>query len=92
MYNDNGSINQAVVIDPFNITNLFVNYTLRGSSRLAESKLRLSVNNLFDDHSITGVTPASTRTSAPSPNDILSLMAGRSVSVSFTIGFAPKTP
>ena len=35
MYNDNGSVHQAVPIDPFNITNLFVNYTLRGSSRLS---------------------------------------------------------
>src|SRR5262245_2402630 len=32
MYNDNGSLHQAVAIDPFNITNLFFNYALRGSS------------------------------------------------------------
>ena len=31
-YNDNGSQNQAVPIDPFNITNVFVNYTLKGAS------------------------------------------------------------
>ena len=37
MYNDNGSIHQAIPIDPFNITNLFFNYTLRGSSRLSQS-------------------------------------------------------
>ena len=30
MYNDNGSIHQAIPIDPFNITNLFFNYTLQG--------------------------------------------------------------
>ncbi|HEX6896984.1 MAG TPA: hypothetical protein VF146_17015 [Bryobacteraceae bacterium] len=38
MYNDNsnikaGPINQAVAIDPFNVTNLFLNYTIRGESR-----------------------------------------------------------
>ena len=36
MYNDNGAIHQAVPIDPFNITNLFVNYPLGGSSKLSE--------------------------------------------------------
>ncbi len=30
MYNDNVNLHQAVPIDPFNITNLFFNYTLRG--------------------------------------------------------------
>jgi len=43
---------QAVAIDPFNITNLFFNYTLRGSSRLSQSRVRLAVNNL------TTVTPS----------------------------------
>src|SRR5262249_34330428 len=33
MYNDNGTAHQAVPIDPYNITNLFVNYTLFGSSK-----------------------------------------------------------
>src|SRR6185295_6534768 len=39
LYNDNGGVHQAFTIDPFNITNLFVNYSLRGSSRLSQSKL-----------------------------------------------------
>ena len=38
MFNDNGSIHQAIPIDPFNITNLFFNYTLQGSSRLSQLK------------------------------------------------------
>ena len=89
MFNDNGSIHQAIPIDPFNITNLFVNYTLRGSSKLSQSRIRLAVNNLTDSHAITAVTPASTKSNAPAPGDILTLMAGRSVSVSFTVGFSP---
>jgi iron complex outermembrane receptor protein len=90
MYNDNGSIHSAVAIDPFNITNLFVNYTLRNSSQFAQSRIRFSVNNLFDSRAITGVVPASTRTSLPAPGDVLTLMAARSVSLTFTVGFSPK--
>ena len=89
-YNDNGSKNQAVTIDPFNITNLFVNYTLKKASLLRGTKFRVGVNNLFDKHNILGVTPVSTATSTPQAGDFLTLMAGRSVSVSMTVGFAPR--
>ncbi len=90
MFNDNGSTHEAIAIDPFNITNLFVNYTLRGSSQLAQSKIRFAVNNLFDSHAITAVSPASTRSNLPAPGDVLTLMAARSVSLAFTVGFSPK--
>jgi iron complex outermembrane receptor protein len=90
MYNDNGAAHQAVAIDPFNITNLFVNYTVGGSSLLARSRLRFAVNNLLDSHAITAVTPASTSSNVPSPNDVLTLMSGRSVSASITIGVSGR--
>lgn len=90
MYNDNGNINQAVAINPFNITNLFINYTLKGASRFAQTRVRLSINNLFDDHSIVGVNPASTKTSVPSAGDILNIMAARSVTLTLRVGFSPK--
>jgi len=90
MYNDNGSLHQAVAIDPFQITNVFVNYQFRGSSPLRNSRIRFAVNNLTDSHAITGVTPASTTSNAPAAGDILTLMSGRSVSVSLTIGYSPK--
>jgi len=90
MYNDNGAVHSAVAIDPFNITNLFVNYTLRNSSPFAQSRIRFSVNNLFDSHAITAVVPASTRSNLPAPGDVLTLMAARSVSLTFTVGFSPK--
>jgi len=86
MWNDNGSAHQAVAIAPFDITNLFVNYALRGSSRFSQSRVRLAINNLTDSHAITGITPASTASNAPAAGDILTLMAGRSASVSFTVG------
>jgi len=88
MYNDNGAVNQAVAIDPFNVSNLFLNYTIRGDSYLRGTKIRFAVNNLLDKHSIVGVAPA-LATSAVSPNDILTLLPARSVSVTVTFGYAP---
>src|SRR5262245_49697762 len=90
LYNDNTTIHQAIPIDPFNITNLFFNYTLRGSSRLSQSRVRLAVNNLTDSHAITAVSAASAKSNAANPGDILTLMSGRSVSVSLTVGFSPR--
>ena len=89
MYNDNGSTNQAIAIDPFNVSNLFLNYTVRGDSYLRGTKIRLGVNNLLDKHSIVGVNAASTATSVASPNDILTLLPARSVSLTVTFGYAP---
>jgi hypothetical protein len=31
LFNDNGAVHRAFVIDPFNLTNLFFNYTLEAS-------------------------------------------------------------
>ena len=90
MYNDNGSTNQAVTINPFNITNVFFNYTVKSQSHLNGTKFRVGINNILDKHSIVGVTPASTATSVPAPGDQLALMAGRSVSFSMTFGYAPN--
>jgi iron complex outermembrane receptor protein len=89
MYNDNGSTNQALAIDPFNVSNLFLNYTVRGDSYLRGTKIRFGVNNLLDQHNIVGVTPASTATSAPAPGDILTLLPARSISLTVTFGYAP---
>ena len=89
LYNDNGAIHEAFVIEPFNLTNLFVNYTLAGSSRLSASRIRLAINNLTDSRAITGVPKGGTAKStslAPSPLDLLTVMPGRSVSVSLTVG------
>ncbi|MCU1339347.1 MAG: TonB-dependent receptor [Bryobacterales bacterium] len=94
MYNDNGSVNQAVKIDPFNVSNVFVNYTVKNASFLRGSRIGLSVNNLFDNHNITGISPAVAATSAapftPAGGDLLTLLPGRSLMVSLTIGYAPK--
>src|SRR5215475_1572715 len=89
MWNDNGAANQAVRIDPFELSNLYLNYTFKSESRFAETKFRLSFNNLFDQHSIVGITPASTSSNAPDPGDLISKLAGRSVSMSVTFGLSP---
>ena len=89
MYNDNGTINQAVAIDPFNVTNLFINYTFKGESSLRGTKIRFAINNLFDQHNIVGVAPASTKSNAPAPGDILTLLPARSISLTMTFGYAP---
>jgi iron complex outermembrane receptor protein len=95
LFNDNGAVHEAFLIDPFNLTNLFFNYTLRGQSRLAQSRIRLAVNNLTDSHAITGVPKGGTAkstTATPDAGDLLTVMPGRSVSVSFTVGFATRNP
>jgi iron complex outermembrane receptor protein len=107
MYNDNGSlnyvingipisypVNQAVKIDPFDIVNVFVNYTIKNASWLRGSKFGLAVNNLADNHAVIGITPAvsPTRTVAFVPNggDLLNLLPGRSVMATLTVGWAPR--
>jgi len=90
IFQDNGSIHQAVEIDPFDITNLFLNYTFSRAGKLSQSRIRFAVNNLTDNHAITAVTPASTKSNLPAPGDVLTLMAGRSVSIAFTVGFSAQ--
>ena len=90
MFNDNGSNNQAIKIDPFSVVNAFVNYTIKGDSYLRGTKIKLSVNNLFDNHAITGVNPFSTKSNAPAPGDVLTMVPARSVSLTMTFGYAPK--
>lgn len=92
MWNDNGNYNQVIPIDPFNITNMFFNYTVRNGSHFDQTKIRLSFNNLFDQHNITNVNMANSKLSTfqPSGTDTLGLLPGRSVTVSVTFGFAPR--
>jgi iron complex outermembrane receptor protein len=72
------------------MTNLFVNYTLKNGSAFQRSKVRLSVNNLFDKHNITAVKPALKGAFVPNGNDIINVLAGRSVSLTLTVGLSPS--
>jgi iron complex outermembrane receptor protein len=87
-YNDNGPVHEAVKIDPFTISNLFVNYTIKHPSpMIKQAKIQFGVNNLFDKHSIVGVNPASKTTSAPAPGDVLILLPARSISLALSADF-----
>lgn len=94
MYNDNGTVNQPVPINPFSIANLNINYTIKNNSFMKGSKLGLSISNLFDNHNIVGIVPGTAATAAvpfaPGPNDQLTLLPGRSVMITLTAGYAPK--
>ena len=80
--------------------NPFLNYTVRNDSLFAQSKISFSINNLFNDESITdvasstGAAPVGTSTylatTAPSPLDELSLTAGRSYMVTLRLGIFPN--
>lgn len=101
---DNGAYHNQVYVEPFNLTNLFLNYTIRGHSRFDQTKLRLSFNNLLDQHNITSVTPTASvvpattdgvtnpfiGTTATSSTDVLNLLPGRSVMLTVQFGFSPR--
>lgn len=53
LYQDNGAYHNQATINPFTVSNLFFNYTVRSGGRFDQTKIRLSFNNLFDSHSIT---------------------------------------
>jgi iron complex outermembrane receptor protein len=80
--------NQVIPVNPFTLSNLFVNYNVRRIPHFGESKLRLSVNNLFNAQGITGLTAATAGTTfAPAAGDTLTLLPGRSITASFQLGF-----
>ena len=87
-------VDQAVEISPFNQTNFNFNYTFKGESLFRGSKLGFSCTNLFDHQSIVGVSPATKATATasfvPNAGDLINTMAGRSVMVTLTAGFAPR--
>jgi len=87
-------VDMAIKINPFELTNVFANYTMKNVSHLRGSKIQFAVNNLANSHNITGVGPSISPTvAAPyvqSPYDLLNLLPGRSFSITFTGGYAPK--
>lgn len=94
-WNDDGAFHQAVPLDPFWVSNVFVNYTLHNGSRFDNSKIKLSFNNVFNNHNIVLNTPGNATTAdnmlyTPSSVDALELLPGRSVMVTFQLGFSKK--
>ena len=86
-----GTVNQVVPIDPFNVTNFYINYTVRNGSHFDQTKFKLSFNNLFNQDNIVGVSQAAkANVYTPGPNDNLTLLPPRSVTLTVTFGYAPK--
>ena len=86
-----GTVNQVIPIDPFNVTNFFINYTVRNGSWLDQSKVKLSFNNLFNSDNTVGIAQAAkANVYTPGPNDNLTLLPPRSVTLTITLGISPK--
>ncbi len=87
-------VDEAVKITPYGIVNVFMNYTIKNASYLRGTKIQLAINNLADSHHLVGVTPATAATAtAPfvqNSGDLLSLIPGRSFTLTITGGYAPK--
>jgi iron complex outermembrane receptor protein len=107
MYNDNGTItyviygqklpfpaDQAISINPFDLTNVFVNYTIKNASRFRGTKIQFAVNNLANSHNVVGITPAIAATPSalfvPNGADQMNLLPGRSFTITVTGGYAPR--
>ena len=106
-YDDNASItykingvslafpaDQAVTINPFNLVNVFANYTIKQGSFLRGSRIGLAIDNLANSHNIVGVTPATAAVPGAlfvsNPSDLLNILPGRSIMLTFTAGWAPR--
>jgi hypothetical protein len=65
---------------------------LRNGSHFDQTKFRLSVNNVFNHRGIVGVSPVATAVATANPvsTDQLSLLPGRSISFTVTVGISPK--
>jgi iron complex outermembrane receptor protein len=91
---DNGAVHQTSQLDSFWMNNLFLNYNLPLNSLFNGSKIKLSFNNLFNFHDVVGLAPGVSATAAvpyvQSGSDQLQLLPGRSVMVTFQMGFAPR--
>jgi iron complex outermembrane receptor protein len=86
-----GTVNQVIPIDSFNVTNAYFNYTIRNNSHFDQTKLKLSMNNVFNSDNIVGVSQATkANTFTPGPNDNLTLLPPRSFTLTVTFGYSPK--
>jgi iron complex outermembrane receptor protein len=91
MFLDNSTVHEAIPIDPITVTNFSLGWAVRNPVAFTKKmRIQFAVQNLFDNHNITNVSPASKATSVASPNDQVTLLAGRSAMLTFTFDVAPK--
>jgi iron complex outermembrane receptor protein len=90
---DNGAVHEATQLSSFWMNNMFFNYTVRRGSLFDNSKVKLSVNNLLDNHDVVSLKPGVAATSSvpyvQSGADQLQLLPGRSIMITFQIGLSP---
>ncbi len=91
-----GTCHQNVPLPSWWMSNLFLNYTVRNGSRFDNSKIKLSINNLFNNQGEADITGVNNTVSAndvlytPSPLDTIQLLPARSVMLTIQLGFQPK--
>ena len=97
MWNDlslasGGVANQVIPIDPFSVTNVYLNYVVRNGSHFDQTKFRLSVNNVFNHLGIVGDQQAFTKTATytPGSGDQLVLLPGRSITLTISPAYSAK--
>jgi iron complex outermembrane receptor protein len=97
MWNDlslsSGAVaNQVIPINPFSVTNVYFNYVLRNGSRWDQTKFRLSVNNVLNSRGIVGDQQAANTAAVytPGAGDLLTLLPGRSITLTISPGFSPS--
>ena len=64
---DISGYHQTVPEDPFWMSNVFLNYNVHGNTILAGSKIKFSINNIFDDHSNVAISAANDGTTLATP-------------------------
>jgi iron complex outermembrane receptor protein len=91
---DNSSVHEATQLSPFWMNNFFFNYTVRRGSFFDQTKVKFSVNNLFDNHDVVGLSPGKSPTSTvpfvADPSDQLQLLPGRSMMITFQVGLSRR--
>ncbi len=55
----------AYTVNPFTISDAYVNYTVRSGGRVNNTKLRLDFTNLFNNNNVNGITLANPSTPVP---------------------------
>ncbi len=53
---DNGAYHNQFAIQPFSVSNIFFNYTIRSGSHFDQTRIKLSFNNIFNQSNITGTS------------------------------------
>ena len=88
IWDDIGNDHQTVPIDPFWMSNVFLNYNVHNHSIFDGSKIKLSINNIFDDHSIVNIGAANDCSTLTSPYETCTTNPGNAV----TQSLQPYTP